>query len=170
MLNILLVLSQDATYTRSIQQIEISAPPWLCERSCRKISLGGLLIIVVLRVINSHLSADPNIYIHTLCVAVLSNCASTTVAMEKVVALRLLRYFHDRLTQSARSLFETVPEKLCCPGKRGNNILCARRYCCDAPRVHQHCRSIKSCAKLEPNVFITSKRRYGFIHWDFRTV
>ena len=48
---ILLVLSEDDFFNNSVHEIQLAAIPWYAERHLSQISLGGLLILVVVRTI-----------------------------------------------------------------------------------------------------------------------
>ena len=72
---------------------------WYTERSISEISLGGLLILVVIRTIQYNMMKMRDKYLHTNCLAALANMSGQFRSLHPYVAQRLV------------SLFETLAKK-----------------------------------------------------------
>lgn len=72
---------------------------WYTERSIAEISLGGLLILVVIRTIQYNMLKMRDKYLHTNCLAALANMSGQFRSLHPYVAQRLV------------SLFETLAKK-----------------------------------------------------------
>lgn len=72
---------------------------WYTERSIAEISLGGLLILVVIRTIQYNMLKMRDKYLHTNCLAALANMSGQ------------FRYLHQYVAQRLVSLFETLAKK-----------------------------------------------------------
>ena len=87
---ILLVLSEDDFFNRSVHEIQLPAIPWYGERHLSEISLGGLLILVVVRTIQVNMSRMRDKYLHTNCLACLANMSSSFKELHAYVAQKLV--------------------------------------------------------------------------------
>nr|XP_050856638.1 dymeclin isoform X1 [Vespula vulgaris] len=96
---ILLILSEDETFNKRIHEIMLKGITWYTERSISEISLGGLLILVVIRTIQYNMFKMRDKYLHTNCLAALANMSAQFMSLHPYVSQRLL------------SLFETVARK-----------------------------------------------------------
>lgn len=72
---------------------------WYTERSIAEISLGGLLILVVIRTIQYNMLKMRDKYLHTNCLAALANMSGQ------------FRFLHPYVAQRLVSLFETLAKK-----------------------------------------------------------
>ncbi|KAF5949795.1 hypothetical protein HYC85_011788 [Camellia sinensis] len=72
---ILLLLSQDSSFNASIHKLMLPSVPWYQERLLHQTSLGSLMIIILIRIVNYNLSRLRDIYLHTNCLAILANMA-----------------------------------------------------------------------------------------------
>lgn len=72
---------------------------WYTERSISEISLGGLLILVVIRTIQYNMLKMRDKYLHTNCLAALANMSGQ------------FRQLHPYVSQRLVSLFETLAKK-----------------------------------------------------------
>ncbi|KAL4216561.1 hypothetical protein ACF0H5_024284 [Mactra antiquata] len=88
---ILLVLSEDDVFNKAIHEIVLKNVPWFKERSMSEISLGGLLILVVIRTIQYNITRMRDKYLHTNCLAALANMSSQFTDLHQYVAQRLVR-------------------------------------------------------------------------------
>lgn len=70
---VLLILSEDDGFNKSVHQIVLKNISWYTERSISEISLGGLLILVVIRTIQYNMLKMRDKYLHTNCLAALAN-------------------------------------------------------------------------------------------------
>ncbi|XP_076235594.1 dymeclin [Calliopsis andreniformis] len=96
---ILLILSEDETFNKRIHEIMLKGVNWYTERSISEISLGGLLILVVIRTIQYNMFKMRDKYLHTNCLAALANMSAQFTSLHPYVSQRLL------------SLFETLAKK-----------------------------------------------------------
>lgn len=72
---------------------------WYTERTISEISLGGLLILVVIRTIQYNMLKMRDKYLHTNCLAALANMSGQ------------FRSLHPYVSQRLVSLFETLAKK-----------------------------------------------------------
>ncbi|KAI9489961.1 Dymeclin [Zychaea mexicana] len=94
LLIILLVLSQDDVNNETIQKITVTNLTWFTERPLLKsISLGGMVILVLIRTLQFNLSHQKDIYFHTNCLAILANMSCTILDMHAYVAQRIISLF-----------------------------------------------------------------------------
>ncbi|XP_011501964.1 PREDICTED: dymeclin [Ceratosolen solmsi marchali] len=96
---ILLILSEDETFNKKVHDIMLKGITWYTERSISEISLGGLLILVVIRTIQYNMLKMRDRYLHTNCLAALANMSSQ------------FRLLHPYVSQRLISLFETLAKK-----------------------------------------------------------
>ncbi|KAJ8663343.1 hypothetical protein O0I10_000582 [Lichtheimia ornata] len=94
LLTIMLILSQDDVNNETIQKINVGNLTWFTERPLLKsISLGGLVMLVLIRTLQFNLSHQKDIYFHTNCLAILANMSSTVLDMHAYVAQRIISMF-----------------------------------------------------------------------------
>lgn len=96
---ILLILSEDEFFNKRVHEITLKGITWYTERSISEISLGGLLILVVIRTIQYNMLKMRDKYLHTNCLAALANMSSQ------------FRNLHPYVSQRLVSLFETLAKK-----------------------------------------------------------
>lgn len=96
---ILLILSEDDTFNKNVHEIMLKGVTWYTERSISEISLGGLLVLVVIRTIQYNMLKMRDKYLHTNCLAALANMSAQFRSLHPYVSQRLL------------SLFETLAKK-----------------------------------------------------------
>ncbi|CEP19899.1 hypothetical protein [Parasitella parasitica] len=91
---ILLILSQDNVNNEAIQKIVVHNVTWFTERPLLKsVSLGGLMTLVLIRTLQLNLSHQKDVYLHTNCLAILSNMSNTMFDMHAYVAQRIVSLF-----------------------------------------------------------------------------
>ncbi|XP_034180255.1 dymeclin [Osmia lignaria lignaria] len=106
---ILLILSEDETFNKRIHEIMLKGVSWYTERSISEISLGGLLILVVIRTIQYNMFKMRDKYLHTNCLAALANMSAQFRSLHPYVSQRLLSLFetlakkHSRLESKIRA-------------------------------------------------------------------
>ncbi|KAI8967406.1 Dyggve-Melchior-Clausen syndrome protein-domain-containing protein [Mycotypha africana] len=94
LLTILLMFSQDDMNNDAIQKITVQNIAWFTERPLLKsISLGGLMILVLLRIVQLNLSQKKDAFLHTNCLAILLNMSSTLSDMHSYIAQRIISIF-----------------------------------------------------------------------------
>lgn len=75
---------------------------WYTERSISEISLGGLLILVVIRTIQYNMLRMRDKYLHTNCLAALANMSGQFRSLHPYVAQRLVSLFETLAKKHAR--------------------------------------------------------------------
>ncbi|KNC27216.1 Dymeclin [Lucilia cuprina] len=96
---VLLILSEDDSFNKNVHNIMLKNITWYTERTISEISLGGLLILVVIRTIQYNMLKMRDKYLHTNCLAALANMSGQFRNLHPYVAQRLI------------SLFETLAKK-----------------------------------------------------------
>ncbi|XP_067630358.1 dymeclin [Eurosta solidaginis] len=96
---VLLILSEDDGFNKNVHNIMLKNIHWYTERTISEISLGGLLILVVIRTIQYNMLKMRDKYLHTNCLAALANMSGQFRSLHPYVAQRLI------------SLFETLARK-----------------------------------------------------------
>ncbi|XP_012282641.1 dymeclin [Orussus abietinus] len=99
---ILLILSEDDTFNKRIHEIVLKGITWYTERSISEISLGGLLILVVIRTIQYNMLKMRDKYLHTNCLAALANMSAQFRSLHPYVSQRLLSLFETLAKKHAR--------------------------------------------------------------------
>ncbi|XP_064595976.1 dymeclin-like [Liolophura sinensis] len=115
---ILLVLSEDEFFSKSVHEITLQTIPWFKERVISEITLGGLLILVVIRTIQYNMTRMRDKYLHTNCLAALANMSAHFRNLHPYVAQRIVSLFaqlckkHTRLIEQIRlSAVQDVTKK-----------------------------------------------------------
>ncbi|CAF1168576.1 unnamed protein product [Rotaria sordida] len=91
---ILLILSEDDFFNRTIHDIKLKKLTWYTERSTNEISLGGLLISIVLRTIQYNMARMRDKYLHTNCLATLANMSSQFQNLHTCITQRIISLFN----------------------------------------------------------------------------
>ncbi|EAT37306.1 AAEL010689-PA [Aedes aegypti] len=99
---VLLILSEDDNFNKSVHQIILKNITWYTERSISEISLGGLLILVVIRTIQYNMLKMRDKYLHTNCLAALANMSGQFRSLHPYVAQRLVSLFETLAKKHAR--------------------------------------------------------------------
>lgn len=112
---ILLVLSEDDVFNKAIHEITIKNVSWFKERTLTEITLGGLLILVVIRTIQFNMTRMRDKYLHTNCLAALANMSAQFSNLHPFVAQKLISLFaqlckrHARLVDQIRQVAADPP-------------------------------------------------------------
>jgi hypothetical protein len=96
---VMLILSEDDGFNKNVHEIMLKNVLWYTERSISEISLGGLIVLVIIRTIQYNMLKVRDKYLHTNCLACLANMSSK------------FRYLHPYVSQRLVSLFETLAKK-----------------------------------------------------------
>ncbi|XP_074042156.1 dymeclin isoform X2 [Leptinotarsa decemlineata] len=96
---ILLIMSEDDSFNTNIHDLKLKTVDWYTERALTEISLGGLLILVILRTVQYNMLKMRDKYLHTNCLAALANMSSQ------------FRNLHPYVSQRLISLLETLAKK-----------------------------------------------------------
>ncbi|CAG0921452.1 unnamed protein product [Notodromas monacha] len=90
---ILLILSEDDIFNSTVHDIALANVAWYQERNITKISLGGLVILVIIRTIQYNLTRTRDRYLHTNCLAALANMSGNFQDLHPYVSQRILNLF-----------------------------------------------------------------------------
>ncbi|XP_051057947.1 dymeclin [Phodopus roborovskii] len=108
---ILLILTEDDGFNRSIHEVILKNITWYSERVLTEISLGSLLILVVIRTIQYNMTRTRDKYLHTNCLAALANMSAQFRSLHQYAAQRIISLFsllskkHNKaLEQATQSL------------------------------------------------------------------
>lgn len=91
---IVLILSEDDLFNKSIHTIPIRKLTWYTERALSEISLGGLLVLVIIRTIQFNMTRMRDKYLHTNCLAALANMSSKFNDLHPYVCQRINSLFN----------------------------------------------------------------------------
>ncbi|XP_037661516.1 dymeclin isoform X3 [Choloepus didactylus] len=89
---VLLILTEDDGFNRSIHEVILKNITWYSERVLTEISLGSLLILVVIRTIQYNMTRTRDKYLHTNCLAALANMSSQFRSLHQYAAQRIISY------------------------------------------------------------------------------
>merc|ERR1740131_154373 len=109
---ILLIASEEDLFNQTVHSIELRSQQvtWYTERAVSQLSLGGLLILVVIRTIQYNMLKMRDKYLHTNCLAALANMSSQFRNLHPYVAQRIVSLFetlarkHSRLVEGLRGV------------------------------------------------------------------
>lgn len=96
---VILILSEDDLFTKTVHDVMLKGVSWYTERAISEISLGGLLILVIIRSIQYNMLKMRDKYLHSNCLAALANMSGQ------------FRCLHPYVSQRIVSLFETLARK-----------------------------------------------------------
>merc|ERR1711976_515060 len=96
---ILLILSEEEFFNGSVHENFVKDVDWYGERVLGESSLGGLIILVVIRTIQHNMLKMRDKYLHTNCLAALANMSSQ------------FRNLHPYVSQRIVSMFEALAKK-----------------------------------------------------------
>ncbi|KAI5058263.1 hypothetical protein GOP47_0026433 [Adiantum capillus-veneris] len=106
LLIILLILSQDASFNASVHKLILPAVSWYKERLLNQASLGSLMVVILIRTVKFNLSKLRDVYLHTNCLAILSNMAPHAHRLNAYAAQRLVSLF-DMLSRKYMKLADS---------------------------------------------------------------
>ncbi|XP_077354711.1 dymeclin isoform X2 [Festucalex cinctus] len=104
---ILLILTEDDAFNRSVHEVVLKNITWYSERSLTEISLGSLLILVVIRTIQFNMTRTRDKYLHTNCLAALANMSAQFRCLHQYAAQRIISLFallskkHNKVLEQA---------------------------------------------------------------------
>jgi len=109
---IVLILSEEDLFNKTIHGciLRQNQMSWYTERSFSQLSLGGLVILVVIRTIQYNMLKMRDKYLHTNCLAALANMSSQCTNLHPYVAQRIVSLFetlarkHSRLVEGLRGV------------------------------------------------------------------
>lgn len=115
---ILLILTEDDAFNRSIHEVDLKNISWYTERSLTEISLGSLLILVVIRTIQFNMTRTRDKYLHTNCLAALANMSAQFRCLHQYAAQRIISLF-ALLSKKHNKVLEQATQSL--RGRQGDN-------------------------------------------------
>ncbi|XP_052742858.1 dymeclin [Bicyclus anynana] len=101
---VLLILTEDDVLIKNVHLIMLKNIPWYTERSISEISLGGLMVLVVVRALQYNMARVRDKYLHTNCLAAIANMSCEFRNLHPYVAQRLISLF-ETLTKRRSRLF-----------------------------------------------------------------
>ncbi|KAL1459094.1 hypothetical protein WDU94_011102 [Cyamophila willieti] len=90
---ILLILTEDPFFNKTIHNTILKSVPWYTERLIPEISLGGLMILVTTRTVQYNILKMRDKYLHTNCLAALANMSSQFTNLHPYVCQRVIGLF-----------------------------------------------------------------------------
>ncbi|NXM68997.1 DYM protein, partial [Serilophus lunatus] len=115
---ILLILTEDDGFNRSIHEVILKNITWYAERVLTEISLGSLLILVVIRTIQYNMTRTRDKYLHTNCLAALANMSAQFRCLHQYAAQRIISLF-SLLSKKHNKVLEQATQSL--RGSLGSN-------------------------------------------------
>lgn len=88
LLIIVLMLSQEASFSSNIHRVAAPPVPWYTERAVGRCSLGSIVVMVLCRTAQSNLFRHNDAYLHTSTLAALTNMAPHMRGMTDVLTHR----------------------------------------------------------------------------------
>ena len=86
---IILILTEDDHFNKSIHEINLFSVAWYTDRILTDVSLGDLMILVILRIIQFNMYQLRDRYLHTNCLAALANMSSQFRSIHSYPAQKL---------------------------------------------------------------------------------
>ncbi|XP_017675248.1 PREDICTED: dymeclin isoform X2 [Lepidothrix coronata] len=108
---ILLILTEDDGFNRSIHEVILKNITWYAERVLTEISLGSLLILVVIRTIQYNMTRTRDKYLHTNCLAALANMSAQFRCLHQYAAQRIISLF-SLLSKKHNKVLEQATQSL----------------------------------------------------------
>ncbi|KAI9524685.1 hypothetical protein NQZ68_016694 [Dissostichus eleginoides] len=115
---ILLILTEDDAFNRSVHEVELKNITWYTERTLTEISLGSLLILVVIRTIQFNMTRTRDKYLHTNCLAALANMSAQFRCLHQYAAQRIISLF-ALLSKKHNKVLEQATQSL--RGRQGDD-------------------------------------------------
>ncbi|CAL8384931.1 unnamed protein product, partial [Gadus morhua 'NCC'] len=115
---ILLILTEDDAFNRSVHEVVLKNISWYTERTLTEISLGSLLILVVIRTIQFNMTRTRDKYLHTNCLAALANMSAQFRCLHQYAAQRIISLF-ALLSKKHNKVLEQATQSL--RGRTGDN-------------------------------------------------
>ncbi|XP_049882633.1 dymeclin [Pectinophora gossypiella] len=99
---VLLILTEDDQLIRNVHQIMLKNLPWYTERTISEVSLGGVMVLVVVRALQYNMVRVRDKYLHTNCLAAIANMSCEFRNLHPYVAQRLISLFETLTKRRAR--------------------------------------------------------------------
>ncbi|XP_059098834.1 dymeclin-like isoform X2 [Tigriopus californicus] len=99
---VLLILSEDDLFSTSVHDIMLKNVEWYAERTLSQISLGGIVILVIIRTIQYNMLKMRDKYLHSNCLASLANMSGQFKNLHPYVSQRLIAMFESLAKKHSR--------------------------------------------------------------------
>ncbi|KAL0809761.1 hypothetical protein ABMA28_011261 [Loxostege sticticalis] len=99
---VLLILTEDDQLIKNAHLIMLKNLTWYTERAISEISLGGLMVLVILRALQYNLARARDKYLHSNCLAAIANMSCEFRNLHPYVAQRLVSLFETLTKRRAR--------------------------------------------------------------------
>ncbi|XP_063835597.1 dymeclin [Ostrinia nubilalis] len=99
---VLLILTEDDALIKNVHLIMLKNLTWYTERSISEISLGGLMVLVIVRALQYNMARVRDKYLHTNCLAAIANMSCEFRNLHPYVAQRLISLFETLTKRRAR--------------------------------------------------------------------
>ncbi|CAM4769107.1 unnamed protein product [Rotaria magnacalcarata] len=107
---ILLILTEDDYFNRTVHDIKLKKLSWYTERSINDVTLGGLLISIVLRTIQYNIARMRDKYLHTNCLATLANMSSQFQNLHTYITQRIISLFNS-LSRKHSKILDAIQQQ-----------------------------------------------------------
>uniref|UniRef100_A0AAN0IQV4 Dymeclin n=2 Tax=Amphimedon queenslandica TaxID=400682 RepID=A0AAN0IQV4_AMPQE len=109
LLIILLILSQDECFNKSVHEITVKNITWASEKSIPQTTLGSLMIIVLVRTVHRNIQHLRDKFLHTNCLATLANMSSHFHSLSLEAAEKIVNLFRVLSRKYLKSKGEPIP-------------------------------------------------------------
>ncbi|XP_061726310.1 dymeclin isoform X1 [Cydia pomonella] len=99
---VLLILTEDDALIKNVHLITLKNIPWYTERQISEVSLGGLMVLVLVRALQYNMARVRDKYLHTNCLAAIANMSCEFRNLHPYVAQRLVSLFETLSKRRAR--------------------------------------------------------------------
>lgn len=113
---VLLMLTEDDHFNRSVHELEIKCVDWYTDRLLSDATLGDLTILVIVRTIQYNMSRMRDRYLHTNCLAALANMSSQFKNLHSYACQRIFSLF-SLLAKKQKKTAEKLTARRNAPGK-----------------------------------------------------
>ncbi|MCO5571541.1 hypothetical protein L7F22_025284 [Adiantum nelumboides] len=90
---ILLILSQDSSFNSGLHKLVLPGVSWFKDQILTQTTLGSLMVVILIRTVKYNLAALRDVYLHTNCLATLSNMAPHAHKLSAYASQRLVSLF-----------------------------------------------------------------------------
>jgi hypothetical protein len=98
---ILLILTEDSLFNEAVHDITLKNVIWYQDRALSEVSLGGLIILVIIRAIQYNISRTRDKFLHTNLLATLANMSNHFKGLNPYVCQKLITLF-ERLSKKMK--------------------------------------------------------------------
>lgn len=109
---ILLILSEEEHFSKKVHSIKLKNITWYNERILSEISLGGLIVLILIRTIQFNMTRMHDKYLHTNCLAALANMSAS------------IQNLHPYVCQKFVSLMENLGKRYLRISCQSKNVIC----------------------------------------------